>query len=183
MTAVDPFIAYKQRQTGSDLLFEDGHGLSGAFRATLPVPPLVIGEKYELTISARDGSGNSSEETLLLTIPRSPPVVGLELVNTDSVSSFSVTGGGQSSVHLRASAVDESGLDLDRTYLDLDSVRIAPLSTFGTGGLGTPPRNPNAYSFTEILKDSYRNSWLDKYVAHYSALLEEGVALCTVSGN
>ena len=175
LSAIDPFIAYKESQTAAtELPFDNGHGLSGALRATLPVPPLVIGEKYEITISARDGSGNSSEEIVLLTVPRSPPVVGLELINTESVSSFSVNGGGQSSVHLRASAIDESGLDLDRTYLDLDSVRISPLSTFGTGGLGVPPRNPNIYSFSDILKDPYRLSLLDEYVAHYSALLEEG---------
>jgi len=174
LQAVDPFMAYKKSQENSKRSFENGHGLSGAFRATLPVPPLVIGEKYELTISARDQAGNSSEETILLTIPRSPPVVGLELVNTDSVASFTVTGSAQRSVHLRATAVDESGLDLERTYLDLDSVRLAPLNTFGTGGLGTPPRNPNAYSFNEILEDSYKGTWLDQYVAHYSALLEEG---------
>ena len=175
LPVIEAFIPFKERQTdAASRPFENGHGLTGTLRATLPVPPLVIGEKYEVTISASDAAGNRSSETLQFTIPRSPPVVSLELINTESVSSFSISGGGQSSAHLRASAVDESGLDLHQTYLDLDSVRIHPLSTFGTGGLGTPPRNPNAHSFSEILKDSYRGSWLDEYVAHYSALLAEG---------
>ncbi len=175
LAAIDTFIAYKESQTDATARpFEKGYGLSGTLSATLPVPPLVIGENYDITISAADAAGNISYETLLFTIPRSPPVVSLELINTDSVSSFTTSGGGQSSTHLRASAVDESGLDLYQTYLDLDSVRIHPLSTFGTGGLGNPPRNPNALSFSEILKDSYRSSWLDEYVAHYSVLLEEG---------
>ena len=105
------------------------------------MPPLVIGEKYDLTISARDAAGNVSYETVLLTVPRSPPVVTLELINTDSVSFFAA-GGGQSSSHLRAAAVDESGLDLQRTHLDLDSVRLNPLSSLGSGGWGNPRAIP-----------------------------------------
>ena len=55
LSAIDPFIAYKESQiAATELPFDNGHGLSGALRAMLPVPPLVIGENYEITISARD---------------------------------------------------------------------------------------------------------------------------------
>ncbi len=175
LQAVDAFIAsIAKQQSANPLPFEDGHGKTGTLAATVPMPPLVIGEKYDLTISARDAAGNVSYETVLLTVPRSPPAVTLELINTDSVSFFAAGGGGQSSTHLRAAAADESGLDLQRTHLDLDSVRLSPLSSFGSGGLGSPSRNPNAHSFKDILNVPYRTSLIDEYVAHYSALLEEG---------
>jgi uncharacterized protein YfaP (DUF2135 family) len=175
LPAINAFIAYKEEQIDADATrFEGGHGLVGDLAAEIPLPPLVLGEKYDVTITASDSAGNRSYEVLELTAPRAPPVVSLELINTNSVSSFTVSGGGRSSTHLRASAVDESGLDLHQTYLELDSVRLSPLSSFGSGGLGVPPRNPNAYSMNELLKDSYKNSLLDEYVAHYSALLEEG---------
>ena len=175
LQAVDARIASLEKQQRADPApFADGHGKTGTLAATVPMPPLVIGETYELTISARDGAGNVSYETLRLTVPRSPPVVTLEQINTDSVSFFAAGSGGQSSSHLRAAAVDESGLDLQRTYLDLDSVRLSPLSSFGSGGLGNPSRNPNARSFDDIVNDRYGTSLIDEYVAHYSALLGEG---------
>ena len=175
LQAVDALIASVEKQEGTKPPpFENGHGKTGALAATVPMPPLVIGETYDLTISARDAAGNVSSETLLLTVPRSPPAVTLELINTDSVSFFAAGGGGQSSSHLRAAAADESGLDLQRTHLDLDAVRLSPLSSSGSGGLGNPSRNPHARSFDDIVNDAYRTSLIDEYVAHYSALLEEG---------
>ncbi len=175
LSAADAFIAHTEKEADSaPPAFTDGHGLSGTMSAIIPVPPLVIGEQYDLTLSARDPAGNVSSETLMLTIPRSPPTVTLELLNTDGVSSLAGNGGGRSATHLRAAAVDESGLDLARTHLDLDAVRLAPLSSLGSGGLGNPPRNPYAQSFNDILTGDSRKHRFNEYVAHYSALLEEG---------
>jgi hypothetical protein len=181
---IGPYLTFLREHTDSLRTKEKrqagrpGHGLSGRLEAKLDLPPLQHSEVFHIVISATDRSGNKGFETLSLTIPREPPHVSLELVKKGDSASFASINGTSVNTHLLARAFDESALDLspDRTFVRVDSHKLAPISQHGSGWVPYDPDRPDTYSFDNFYgyNPGHGQSNSDGYIGHYGAMLEEG---------
>ena len=190
---IKPYLEYlkefkvtNQLNDHEKALDTEGYGVSGIFEAIILIPPLVFAEVFAVTITAEDMSGNSSSETLSITVPRVSPIVTLELVKKDKSASFSSINNTRISTHFIATAIDESGIDFSfsKTFFELDDQKLAPsLTTYGDGGIKYWPSEFSSGWKEELQKidqdftfgDQYSDpDWIDRYVGHYGALLAEG---------
>ena len=126
--------------------------LSGKFNAHFPAPVRI--ENFTITISAQDRAKNSSSARIEVKIPRFPPILNLELVNTGSTHRNLSFNNRDISAYFRTSAEDESGVNTQTIGFSINRVKFPALYT----------------SFSPYTHDGYPLS----LHSNYGALLPEG---------
>ncbi len=148
----------------------DASDKKGVFHGQF-VPPQE-GEIFNLQISAKDKVNNYGYGAIRITLPRNPPEVEINLIETAKSDKFLQVNNTNVTAHLIGSAKDNSGILKDQVKFWIDNQLLAPFylpEILGHSSLYSK-KTQSGYTFNFYSREEK----LFQFQGHYGALLEEG---------